>query len=77
MAVAKEHIPRGRLVRSKRRKAPLLADKKLQRLQERVKELEGLRETALLLGSPENAARLRSALAQAKAGKLIERELDE
>ena len=38
---------------------------------------EGLRETMLLLGSPKNAARLRSALAEAKAGKLIERELDE
>jgi hypothetical protein len=36
---------------------------------------QGLRETAFLLGSPKNAARLRSALAQAKAGKLVEREL--
>ena len=34
-------------------------------------------ETVLLLSSPKNASRLRSALAQANAGKLIERDLDE
>jgi antitoxin YefM len=38
---------------------------------------EGLMETIHLLGSPTNASRLRSALAQAKAGKLQEHELDE
>ena len=38
-------------------------------------EYEGLKETASLLSSPENARRLRSALAQAKAGKLKEHEL--
>jgi hypothetical protein len=38
---------------------------------------QGLRETAFLLSSPKNAAHLRAALAQAKAGKLIERELTE
>jgi hypothetical protein len=37
---------------------------------------EGLRETEFLLSSPKNAARLRLALAQIKAGKFIERELD-
>jgi hypothetical protein len=37
---------------------------------------EGLRETEFLLSSPKNAARLRAGLAQIKAGKFIERELD-
>jgi PHD/YefM family antitoxin component YafN of YafNO toxin-antitoxin module len=41
------------------------------------KQLEGLRETRFLLSSPKNAARIREALAEVKAGKLIERELDE
>jgi antitoxin YefM len=40
-------------------------------------EYEGLMETIYLLRSPTNAKRLRSALAQAKAGKLKEHELDE
>ena len=40
-------------------------------------EYEGLMETIHLLSSPTNARRLRSALAQAKAGKLQEHELDE
>jgi antitoxin YefM len=40
-------------------------------------EYEGLMETIHLLSSPANASRLRSALAQAKAGKLQEHELDE
>jgi antitoxin YefM len=40
-------------------------------------QYEGLMETIHLLGSPTNASRLRSALAQAKAGKLQEHELDE
>jgi len=40
-------------------------------------EYEGLVETIHLLSSPMNAKRLRSALAQAKAGKLKEHELDE
>ena len=40
-------------------------------------EYEGLMETIHLLSSPTNAKRLRSALAQAKAGKLKEHELDE
>ena len=40
-------------------------------------EYEGLMETIRLLSSPTNASRLRSALAQAKAGKLQEHELDE
>ena len=39
-------------------------------------EYEGLMETIHLLSSPTNAKRLRSALAQAKAGKLKEHELD-
>lgn len=38
-------------------------------------EYEGLKETIDLLSRPANARRLRSALAQAKAGKLKEREL--
>jgi antitoxin YefM len=38
-------------------------------------EYEGLKETASLLSNPKNARRLRSALAQAKAGKLKEHEL--
>jgi hypothetical protein len=68
MALAKKaHIPKCGPARSMRRKAVVASEKKL----------EGLRETALLLSSPKNAARLRSALAQAKAGKLVERELDE
>jgi hypothetical protein len=49
--------------------------KGLQGMRER--KLEGLRETEFLLSSPKNAERLRSALAQAKAGKLVEHELDE
>jgi hypothetical protein len=36
---------------------------------------EGLKETIDLLSRPANARRLRSALAQAKAGKLKERDL--
>jgi antitoxin YefM len=40
-------------------------------------EYEGLKETIHLLSSPTNAKRLRSAIAQAKAGKLKEHELDE
>jgi hypothetical protein len=64
---AKAHIPRCGPARSMRRSAVSMAEKKL----------EGLRETLFLLGSPKNAARLRSALAEAKAGNLIERELDE
>ena len=40
-------------------------------------EYEGLMETIHLLSCPANASRLRSALAQAKAGKLQEHELDE
>jgi antitoxin YefM len=38
-------------------------------------EYEGLKETIDLLSRPANASRLRSALAQAKAGKLKERDL--
>ena len=38
-------------------------------------EYEGLKETIDLLSRPANARRLRSALTQAKAGKLKEREL--
>ena len=38
-------------------------------------EYEGLKETIDLLSRPANARRLRSALAQAKVGKLKEREL--
>jgi hypothetical protein len=38
-------------------------------------EYEGLKETIDLLSRPANARRLRSALAQAKAGKLKERDL--
>jgi len=38
-------------------------------------EYEGLKETIDLLSRPANARRLRSALEQAKAGKLKEREL--
>jgi antitoxin YefM len=38
-------------------------------------EYEGLKETVDLLSRPANARRLRSALAQAKAGKLKERDL--
>jgi PHD/YefM family antitoxin component YafN of YafNO toxin-antitoxin module len=40
-------------------------------------EYEGLKETSLLLRSPTNVSRLRSAIAQAEAGKLKEYELDE
>jgi antitoxin YefM len=40
-------------------------------------ECEGLIETIHLLSSPKNASRLRSSLAQVKAGKLKEHELDE
>ena len=40
-------------------------------------EYEGLVETIHLLSSPASARRLRSALAQAQAGKLKEHELDE
>ena len=39
-------------------------------------EYEGLKETIHLLSNPANARRLRSALAQAKAGRLKEHELD-
>jgi hypothetical protein len=39
-------------------------------------EIEGLRETRFLLRSPKNAARLRAGLAEVRAGKLIERELE-
>jgi antitoxin YefM len=39
------------------------------------REYEGLKETIDLLSRPVNARRLRSALAQAKAGKLKERDL--
>jgi antitoxin YefM len=38
-------------------------------------EFKGWRETIHLLGSPANASRLLSALAQAEAGKLTEHEL--
>ena len=40
-------------------------------------EYESLKETSHLLRSPTNVARLRSAIAQAEAGKLKEYELDE
>jgi antitoxin YefM len=40
-------------------------------------ELEGLRETLHLLSSPVNAERLRQSIADANAGKLVERELIE
>jgi antitoxin YefM len=40
-------------------------------------EYEGLKETSHLLRSPTNVSRLRSAFAQAEAGKLKEYELDE
>jgi hypothetical protein len=43
----------------------------------RKQKLEGLLETLFLLSSPKNAARLRSALEQAKAGKLVEHGLDD
>jgi hypothetical protein len=58
-----QHHPRP--TNSKRRKAAL----------ERLKD-EGLRETEFLLSSPKNAARLRLGLAQFKARKFIERDLD-
>jgi len=40
-------------------------------------EYESLKETSHLLRSPTNVSRLRSAIAQAEAGKLKEYELDE
>jgi PHD/YefM family antitoxin component YafN of YafNO toxin-antitoxin module len=73
MALAKEaHQARSTTVR---RKAVAKGRKVV--IKHESERLEGLRETAFLLSNPKNAARLRSALAQAKAGKLVERELDE
>jgi hypothetical protein len=63
MATAKKKAPRQANLREAIRKRRKLA--------------EGLRETEFLLSSPKNAARLRAALAQAKAGKLVEHGLDE
>jgi antitoxin YefM len=40
-------------------------------------EWEGMKETLHLLSTPENARHLRESIAQAKAGKLVERELIE
>jgi len=40
-------------------------------------ELEGLRETMYLLSSPANARHLLESIAEADAGKLVERELIE
>ena len=40
-------------------------------------EWEGMKETLHLLSTPENARHLREAIAQANAGKLVERELIE
>jgi hypothetical protein len=45
--------------------------------QRRKQKLEGLLETLFLLSSPKNAERLRAAIAQDKAGKLVEHGLDE
>ena len=40
-------------------------------------EWEGMKETLHLLSTPENARHLRESIAQANAGKLVERELIE
>jgi hypothetical protein len=73
-AKAKERLPGGKL-----RDMALLKKKsedQRKRKLESLLKLEGLLETEFLLRSPKNARRLRSALAQAKTGKLVEHELD-
>jgi hypothetical protein len=73
MALLKFHQRRRPRPRPQPQQKTKLALQKRKRKQED----EGLLETVFLLSSPQNAKRLHSALAQAKAGKLVEHGLDD